>query len=84
MNGLNSTGKDGGKKERGEVLYLTGGSSTGNKFYKKTKKEVGYDAFFLEDKIPVVTSVNVDGKTMTIRTFDVDSNEEIDFCEIRK
>lgn len=84
MNGLNSTGKDGGKKERGEVLYLTGGSSTGNKFYKKTKKEVGYDAFFLEDKIPVVTSVNVNGKTMTIRTFDVDSNEEIDFCEIRK
>lgn len=84
MNGLKSTGKEGGKKERGEVLYLTGGSSTGNKYYKKTKKEVGYDAFFLEEKIPVITSVTVDGKTMTVRTFDVDSGDEIDLCEIKK
>ncbi|MEG0590392.1 MAG: metallophosphoesterase, partial [Lachnospiraceae bacterium] len=37
MNGQTSTGKNGGKKLVGETQYLTGGSSSGSKYYKQTE-----------------------------------------------
>lgn len=84
MNGLTSTGKTGGRKKNGEVLYLTGGSSTGNKYYEKNKEETGYDAFFLEEKVPVMVSVTVKRKSIEIRTYDVSGGEEIDACIMTK
>lgn len=84
MNGLNSSGKTEGKKQQGEVLYLTGGSSTGNKFYKKTKADVGYVAFFLEEKAAVMTAVTVQETSLEIRTFDTSTGTVIDSCMISK
>ena len=84
MNGLESSGKTGGRKAEGEVLYLTGGSSTGNKYYEKNENGIDYDAFFLEEEVPVVTSVSVTDKYLHIETFELEEGNRIDSCVVTK
>ncbi|MDO4272859.1 MAG: metallophosphoesterase [Eubacteriales bacterium] len=84
MKGLEPTGTTGGKKNTGEVLYLTGGSSTGNKYYEKNKEEIDYDAFFLDKEIPVMTSVSVTEKSLVISTYDLEEGKKIDSCRMTK
>lgn len=84
MNGPEPTEKAEGEKLPGEVLYLTGGSSTGSKFYDATEQGAGYAAFTLEDQRPVITAISVKDKVMEIKTFDVSTGEEIDSIELKK
>lgn len=84
MDGLESTGKTKGKKSSGEVVYLTGGSSTGSKYYEKNEEETDYAAFFLEDEVPVMTSVSVTEKSLRISTYNLEEGKKIDSCVITK
>lgn len=84
MNGSEPTEKAEGEKLLGEVLYLTGGSSTGSKFYDATETEAGYAAFTLKDQRPVITVISVKDKVMEIKTFDVSTGEEVDSIELKK
>lgn len=84
MDGLEPTEKAEGEKQPGEVLYLTGGSSTGSKFYERTEPEAVFAAFSMEEETPVITEIKVNGKVMEIRTFEVSTGEEIDSFELSK
>lgn len=84
MNGSESSGKIGGNKAGGEVLYLTGGSSTGNKYYERNENGIEYDAFFLEEAVPVMTSVSVTEKYLHIETFELEEGARIDSCVMTK
>lgn len=84
MNGLEPTEKAEGEKQPGEVLYLTGGSSTGSKFYERTEPEAVFAAFSMEEETPVITEIKANGKVMEIRTFEVSTGEEIDSFELSK
>lgn len=84
MNGNKSTGKDGGTKEEGETMYLTGNSSSGSKFYEKNIKQYGYLASLNAKKQSLVTFIKVSQSEMRITTLDTVHLDKIDDCKIRK
>ena len=60
------------------VIYITGGTSTGSKFYKSIDKKEEYVKFKYDKKNPVYTIININENKIIISTHTVDNNEMID------
>lgn len=84
MEGAQSTGKDGGEKDAGEVLYVSGGSATGSKLYDRGDEDDPYLAFSQQTGEPIITFVSVDASQIRIRACRVSDGEVIDQCAIGK
>ncbi|MEF9945782.1 MAG: metallophosphoesterase family protein [Lachnospiraceae bacterium] len=84
MNGQTSTGKNGGKKLVGETQYLTGGSSSGSKYYKQTENNPPYVALSVQDEVPAISSIEVSENELRINTYNVMDLKELDSCVITK
>lgn len=65
-------------KKRGETLYITVGSSSGNKFYEKSKETKEYTAFSCEDAAACITRVDVGKDRIQITAYRLDTGEKID------
>ena len=66
------------------ILYITGGSSTGSKFYKHKEKIDEYVRFRFDKEIPTYSIVNVLQDKIYINTYRIDNNEKIDSNYILK
>lgn len=86
MEGLTSTGREDGAKADGQTLYLAGTSSTGSKFYEKTAENYDYIAFYDKEstKAPLISSITIQGDTLTIKTVRVTDLKLFDTCTITK
>ena len=84
MEGAQSAGKDGGEKDAGEVLYVSGGSATGSKFYERGGEDDPYLAFSQQTGESIITFVSVDASQIRIRACRVSDGEVIDQCAIGK
>lgn len=86
MEGLTSTGRASGEKNQGETLYLAGTSSTGSKFYEKPATDYDYIAFYDKEtvKAPLISCINIQGDTLTIKTVRVTDLKIFDTCTITK
>lgn len=68
MDGSLSTGKADGKKENGEVVYLSGGSASGSKFYDG-EEEYPYLAFVWRGRQASISQIEIEGDQITVRTY---------------
>ena len=66
------------RKDRGETLYVTSGSSSGNKFYGKQEEKLGYTAFEYTESDASVTHVEVGKNEITIIAYAITDGKEID------
>ncbi|MDD3138405.1 MAG: metallophosphoesterase family protein [Lachnospiraceae bacterium] len=69
---------EGQQKDRGETLYITSGSSSGNKFYGEQEKKLGYTAFEYTESDACVTHVKVGKNEITIIAYTIADGKEID------
>lgn len=61
------------------ILYITGGSSTGSKFYKKDEnKDDKHIKFRYDKKEPMYTIIDIDNNYMQINTYKIDDEKRID------
>lgn len=65
-------------KKPGETLYVTAGSSSGNKFYEKSRETKEYTAFSFEDAAACITRVDVGKDRIQIMAYRLDTGEQID------
>jgi 3',5'-cyclic AMP phosphodiesterase CpdA len=84
MNGLKATSKTQGYMQRAEVLYLSLGSSTGNKMNGQNEEGAGVAANFLDLQHPMITVVEVRDSQMKLKVYDVETAELVDSCVITK
>ncbi|WP_308798227.1 immunoglobulin-like domain-containing protein [Agromyces silvae] len=58
------------RPEEGQVLYLTGNSSSGSKYYTiRDTVEFGYDAVALQERVPSFMNIEVTDGTLTATTY---------------
>lgn len=58
------------RPEAGQVLYLTGNSSSGSKYYSiRDTVEFGYDAVALQERVPSFMNIEVTDGTLTATTY---------------
>ncbi len=60
------------------IIYITGNSSTGSKFYDKTNKKQDYVKFKYDKERPAFTIINVSKNKIIICTYKVDNGKRID------
>lgn len=72
------------KKEFGETLYITAGSSSGNKFYENGQGENVYTAYSFKEHQATVTKVQIRGKELQIFTYRLDTGEIVDSYTLYK
>lgn len=84
MKGEESSGKDGGEKAAGEVLYVSGGSVTGSKFYEQGDVDYPYLAFTQRPEETLLTFISVDTSRIRIEVRRISDGETVDQCEITK
>ena len=60
------------------ILYITGSSSSGSKYYDLTSRKQSYLAAEWQGDVPTYSVVDVDGDALTINTYRTDTNEKID------
>ena len=84
MSGDDSTGKDGGLKNTGETMYVTGNSASESKFYTDDGGNYPYLSVLKQEKVPYVTSIVVSRDSINISTYRVFDLKKIDSCVIRK
>lgn len=60
------------------VIYITGSSSTGSKFYKQTKDKNKNSRKIYSEKIPTYTIIDVCENSISIITYEVNKNKPID------
>lgn len=86
MDGMEVTEKEDGEKKTGEVLYISGGSSTGSKMYEAEAKEEEYVAFCddREESTPLISAITISGRTLTLETICVETGAVLDTCTINK
>lgn len=82
MKGEESSGKDGGEKAAGEVLYVSGGSATGSKFYKQNDTDYPYLAFTQRPGEEILTFISVDASGIRIEARRISDGQTVDRCEI--
>lgn len=82
MEGEESSGKDGGEKAAGEVLYVSGGSATGNKFYKQNDTDYPYLAYTQKPGEEILTFISVDATGIRIEARRISDGQTVDRCEI--
>lgn len=82
MEGEESSGKDGGEKAAGEVLYVSGGSATGSKFYEQNDTDYPYLAFTQKPGEELLTFISVDTSRIRIEARRISDGETVDRCEI--
>lgn len=70
MKGLENTKRESGKKEKGETLYLSATSSTGNKFYQAQNQKEDYVAFADTEtnKAPLISTITFQEDFMNVQT----------------
>lgn len=76
-------GSSSGVKEPGETMYVSGGTSTGNKFYRD-RGEFPFTAFTYRDEQPTITFIHVNKERIALETRRISNGDVIDTCEIRK
>lgn len=84
MEGEESSGKGGGEKAAGEVLYISGGSATGSKFYEQGDDDYPYLAYTQEFGESVISFISVDASRIRIEARRIDDGKIVDRCEITK
>ncbi|MEG0855181.1 MAG: metallophosphoesterase family protein [Terrisporobacter sp.] len=60
------------------TIYITGGSSTGSKFYKSSKDNKEYIGENFEKEVPTYTTVDITKDMVSINTYRIDTNGPID------
>lgn len=60
------------------ILYMTGGSSSGSKYYDLVPRKQTYIAARWQEDIPTYSIVYVTDKTLTINTYRTDNDQKID------
>lgn len=84
MNGQNPTGKETGNKLKGEVMYLSGGTVTGSKYYKKSGTADSHTAFSYTEKSPTITVISINDFRILLETYRLPDMHLIDQGEIKK
>lgn len=84
MSGTEVTGKRDGQKSEGETLYITGGSSTGSKFYEKDLDDLAHIAYRSGKNKACIVTVQVSGNSLTVKMYQESSPEAEDICTITK
>ena len=65
-------------KDSKGIIYITGSSSTGSKFYSETKNKSNYIKKIYCEKIPTYTVVKVRKELIEIVTYEINNNKPID------
>ena len=60
------------------ILYLTGGSSSGSKYYDLTEKQQSYIAARWQENVPTYSIIKISGNSLTINTYRTDHGGKID------
>ena len=60
------------------ILYLTGGSSSGSKYYDLTEKQQSYIAARWQENAPTYSIIKISGNSLTINTYRTDHGGKID------
>ena len=60
------------------ITYITGGSSTGSKFYKQSKDKSKYIRKIYDKEIPTYTVIRISQDLIDIVTYEVNKNEPVD------
>lgn len=77
--------KEDGRKEKGETLYITASSSSGNKFYSSDESSAyEYTAFAYKESDACITRVDVEGGEIRIETYRIEDGIKIDSCLLTK
>lgn len=84
MDGEKPTVRQAGYKKNGEVLYLSGGSSTGNKFYTREESKEPFTAFNYMDKRPTITFITIEDTQIILKTYETIDMEVVDQCVLRR
>lgn len=84
MNGETVTERESGLKNTGEVLYLSGGTSTGSKYYKKEDTVYPYTAFTDKERLKTLTFIKVEEDSLSLVTYSIPDMKVVDQCEISK
>lgn len=84
MNGTEITGKSGGILENGETLYLSGGSSSGSKYFMDPLEKPDFLDVMLQEEKPFLTDIVVGEDRITIRTYRVTDREIVDTVDLLK
>ena len=66
------------RKDAGETLYITGGSSSGNKFYGEQEDKLSYSAFEYTENDACITHVEVGKNRITVTAYTIADGREID------
>lgn len=72
------------RKHAGETLYVTCGSSSGNKFYDEEAEKPEYTAFDYTKSEACATRVDVEEEEITITTYTTADGKVIDSCSLVK
>ena len=84
MQGETATDRQEGRKRSGDVLYVSGGTPTGSKFYELKEETPDSVAFSILEQEATVSLITISGNQLTLETYAVDSRELIDRCELNK
>ena len=84
MSGTEVTGKRDGQKSEGETLYITGGSSTGSKFYEKDLDDLAHIAYRSGKTRHVLSRFRCQEIPLTVKMYQESSPEAEDICTITK
>lgn len=82
--GESVTERESGVKNPGEVLYLSGGTSTGSKYYKKEDTVYPYTAFTDKERLKTLSFIKIEGDSLSLVTYSLPDMEIVDQCEISK
>lgn len=66
------------------ILYVTGNSASGSKYYDLVPREQSYIASRWQGDVPTYSVVEIDGSTFKLNTYRTDTDEKIDTFTIRK
>ena len=84
MQGETTTDRQEGRKRRGDVLYVSGGTPSGSKFYELKDETPDSVAFSISEQEATVSLITISGNQLILETYAVDSRELIDRCELNK
>lgn len=68
----------------GKTLYVTAGSSSGNKFYGETNQVYDDTAVLFDEPVACITRVDVGQNQVKINAYRIDTGELIDSCALNK
>lgn len=84
MDGTEITGRSGGVLEEGQTLHLSGGSSTGSKYYMEPLEKPEFLDVMLQEDRPYLTDIEVSEDRISIRTYRVTDREIVDSVDLIK